>query len=161
MNVRPDDAVDDAVEAMSRKLAQRVSRRGFLTLLGKTVLALVAGSIAEVLLPVDRTVQVAEASSNCSAGMNCGMHGYPCDCCGGTSSTCPSGTTRGSAWTRCCGGISGGCKKIWYYDCCGTGSCSSSCSWCSNSNEPNWCGGAGGNAYRCTLALIGSACGPC
>ena len=159
MNMRPDDAVDDAVETVSRKLAQRMSRRGFITLLGKTALALVAGSIAEILLPVDRTVQqIAEASTNCNAGVNCGMSGYPCDCCGGTSSTCPTGTTRGSSWTRCCP-VSGGCKKMWYYDCCGA-AVSCSCSPCNNSNGQVWCGGAGGS-YRCTLALIGTNCGPC
>ncbi len=150
---------DDIVENLSRKLANHMSRRGFLAVLGKTALAFVVWGIAEILLPVDRTNQVAEASHTCSDWRNCDMHGYPCACCGGSSSSCPSGTQRGSFWTGCCAKPSGGCSLIYYYDCCGSTGCSN-CEWCTNSNEGTWCGGVGGG-YKCTLAIIGSSCGPC
>ena len=93
-------------------------------------------------LPTEAILRV-----NCSDRQYCRMHGHPCSCCGGSDSRCPSGAAAGSYWSACCGG-----RRIYFRDCCGGGSCPSGCPWCSNSNEPNWCGGAGGNRYLCTMA---------
>ncbi len=95
---------------------------------------------------------LAPTAVNCGASYLCGIHGAPCECCGGSRTSCPAGTTRGWYWARCCSH-----RRIQYYDCCGPGSCSSGC-WCNNSAEPNWCQGAGGSHYRCTLSVDAGRC---
>jgi methylamine dehydrogenase light chain len=147
MKIQPDKLLEKA----SKESVKHISRRGFLSLFGKSAIGLVMGGLVEVLLPVDRSVETVHASHECSDWKNCGMHGYPCACCGGSSITCPSGTSQGSYWTACCHN-----RLITYYDCCGSGNCSS-CPWCANSNSPNWCGSVGGD-YVCTLALVGPYC---
>lgn len=95
-----------------------------------------------------RDVQV-----SCSDSKYCWIHGRPCACCGGSDTTCPAGTTKGSFWSYCCGN-----RLIFYYDCCGAVNCPANCPFCQNSSEPNWCGGAGGNRYVCTQAADKGAC---
>ncbi len=96
-----------------------------------------------------------DPSVNCSSPQYCKIHGHPCACCGGSDTSCPPGTSRGSYWGACCSG-----RTIWFLDCCGgTNACPDSCPICTNSNEPNWCAGAGGWVYRCTLAEDHGACG--
>lgn len=164
--------VDDYTRAFGVKLATTTSRRGFIARVGKVALILAAGSVAEPLLPVDRTVQYVSASPSCSDGTNCGMHGYPCDCCGGSASSCPSGTSTGSSWYACC--FVAGCELISYTDCCYPGAyccstpaapngqpdCCPGCNFCTNSAAGNWCSGSN-NCYKCTLSLSAGGCSPC
>ncbi len=169
-----DNGLDNVVRDWSVKLTYSTSRRGFIAAIGKTVLALVAGSVAGAFLPVDRTVDPALASHLCTDSLNCGMHGYPCVCCGGSTTSCPSGTTQGSSWTACC--ISGGtCHTITYADCCYDQPCPypqeccpspscPGCNWCTNSNELSWCNYMSDGrqrCYQCTLAIIGASCPAC
>lgn len=97
---------------------------------------------------------VSGAATSCSSPQYCYIHGYPCACCGGSDTACPSGTSRGWYWPYCCSG-----RTIWFVDCCGGSACPSSCPICQNSTQPNWCNGAGGNKYTCTLAEDHGACG--
>ena len=100
------------------------------------------------------SVSGGQAGVDCSSPQYCNMHGNPCACCGGSDASCPSGTARGAYWSYCCSG-----RTRWFTDCCGGSACPASCPWCANSNQPNWCGGAGGNVYRCTLAEDKGPCG--
>ena len=93
------------------------------------------------------------AVPKCTDPQYCWMHGHPCACCGGSDAKCPPGTAAGQYWSYCCNK-----KQIFFRDCCGNRTCPSGCPWCSNSNQPNWCGGAGNNQYVCTLAEQHGAC---
>jgi hypothetical protein len=93
------------------------------------------------------------APPKCSDTRYCWMHGHPCSCCGGSDTACPTGTNRGSTWTYCCGG-----RTRSFRDCCGNVTCPSSCVWCDNSTQPNWCYGAGSMNYVCTLSEDLGAC---
>jgi methylamine dehydrogenase light chain len=95
------------------------------------------------------SLAVSPATVSCTEWQYCYMHGYPCACCGGSDTGCPSGTSAGSHWPYCCS-----TNTIWFIDCCGgTTTCPNTCSWCTNSTQPNWCGGVGNNRYVCTLAV--------
>lgn len=149
--------------------AQRVSRRGILARLGKFALTLLGLTLVPN-LPLNR-VCVVEAQNPSGASCDsdwrlCGIYGNLCKaCCGGSASktSCPSCTTRGSSWSRCCRDPNGNCKWVSYFDCCGGGSDAANCkgTWCQGNcggSEPNWCGGAGGNVYRCTIVSVGGSC---
>src|ERR1700736_5572431 len=85
-------AMDALVERLSRAVAQRTSRRGFLGYLGK---ALVGGMMIP-LLPINRVVEQAQAAmgaegraegdggdlTSCDYWRYCGFDGYLCSCCG-------------------------------------------------------------------------------
>lgn len=104
--------------------------------------------------PLAKPYDATDAAVSCSESKYCWIHGRPCACCGGSDTSCPAGTVRGSLWSYCCNH-----RLILYYDCCGgTLTCPAGCPFCNNSSEPNWCGGAGGNRYVCTQAADGGAC---
>ena len=87
--------MDALVERLSRAVAQRTSRRGFLGYLGK---ALVGGMMIP-LLPINRVVEQAQAAmgaensaegesgdlTSCDYWRYCGIDGNLCACCGGGS----------------------------------------------------------------------------
>jgi len=135
--------------------ANSISRRGFGKLLFKVGVGLVGAAAGIDALPIDKSgPRTAEAAVSCSTWYLCGMHGAPCDSCGGNLYSCPAGSVTGGSWSRCCRRDIYSSRIVTYVDCCGkTGGCNN---WCSNTNEPNWCNNAGGNLYFCTLALIGS-----
>jgi methylamine dehydrogenase light chain len=108
------------------------------------VQAFAATSYQEGTLPEG---DITAAAVKCSDPQYCYLHGYACACCGGSDKACPSGTAAGSYWSFCCSD-----RRIFFRDCCGNKTCPSDCPWCNNSNQPNWCAGAGNNQYVCTLA---------
>lgn len=162
--------IDGRTQAFGVKLATRASRRGFLARVGKVALVLATGSVASPILPVNRMVEHVAASPNCYDGVNCGMQGHPCDCCGGSQYSCPSGTNQGTSWYACC--YVAGCQLISYTDCCytaqyccstpaapnGQPACCPNCSYC-GSGGMSWCGGY--TCYKCTMALYAGSCGAC
>ncbi len=96
-----------------------------------------------------------QSAPSCSDPQYCHLHGNACACCGGTDASCPGGTEIGHYWSFCCSG-----RTIYFTDCCGRGATcnSAACPWCDNSSQPNWCGGAGGNKYVCTMAEDKGSC---
>ena len=95
--------MDALVERLSRTVAQRTSRRGFLGYLGK---ALVGGMMIP-LLPINRVVEQAQAQmsgesgagaeaeggdlTSCDYWRYCGFDGYLCSCCGGRADLVSAG----------------------------------------------------------------------
>lgn len=148
---------------------QRISRRGLLATVGKAALRLAGLSILPM-LPVDRAFA---AVGNCATDYRlCGMCGNFCkDCCSQTASlySCPSCTQVGSSWSACCctSSCPSTCRMISYTDCCGTSSgftasqaaaCQDSANCTNGCPQPVWCGGVGGDVYRCTVISVGALC---
>jgi hypothetical protein len=92
-------------------------------------------------------------SSICNNSENCYLHGFPCACCGGSRTACPSGASPGSFWSFCCNNT-----MIQFQDCCGGVTCPNSCPFCQNSNQPNWCQGAPTMQYACTMTIGVGSC---
>ena|GEM_PF-6008455 len=171
--------LDRVVQSVADYLARRVSPRGWLAVAGANA----AGFRIYSHLPVDRRGHEEHRHSMvggsddrrllmagpptpvgppfpatpvmaCSDSRYCNMHGRACLCCGGTDVDCPLGTVKGHYWSYCCDH-----RMIWFIDCCGgTKKCPSSCPWCDNSVQPNWCLSAGKSIYTCTLAEDKGAC---
>ncbi len=172
---------DDLVEAFTRTIAQRTSRRSFLARLG----VMVGGSMILPLLPVDRrlggstpaaatprtgwapqTIDVGE----CNYWRHCALDGQICACCGGGMTTCPPGTTLSpSSWVASCTNPEDGQSYlIAYRDCCNKSICPR-CG-CYNtegvlpmyrpefSSDIIWCFGTEGATYHCTIQpIVGKA----
>src|SRR5215469_11390913 len=120
--------MDKIVERLTRAVAQRTSRRGFIARLGK----LVAGGMIIPLLPVDRAAgqpmgapPPATPNPNddktCDYWKYCAIDGYLCTCCGGGSHDCPPGATPSpTSWVGTCRHPTDGKDYIVSYrDCCG------------------------------------------
>jgi len=151
---------------------QRLSRRGLLATVGKVALRLAGLSILPM-LPVDRAFA---AVGSCAGDYRlCGMCGQFCkNCCNQTASlfTCPTCTKPGASWTQCCCDTlcAGSCFMISYTDCCGTNpgtqgftdsqaaACQDSAGCANGCPQPVWCGGVGGDVYRCTVIHVGATC---
>lgn len=158
--------IDTAAGKLVDEFAQRISRRGVLARAGKIALGLLGVSLAPN-LPLDRIFKV-EAQSSCTAASLCGIYGWLCntgspDCCSGgiAANGCPSCTTRGSFWSKCC---PVGCETgefVEYWDCCGPSPLAGGCRGmrCENNTpQPVWCDG---DVYRCTIVLFsGTPCTP-
>src|SRR5262249_35436957 len=112
---------DRTVELLSRKTAQRSSRRGFLSLCGGWLVA----ASALPLLPVSRKAQAAEVQgkahasrkfasefanraqttdpTRCNYWRYCSSDGYLCACCGGGPNVCPPGSSPSpTSWIGSC-----------------------------------------------------------
>ncbi|MCP5183674.1 MAG: methylamine dehydrogenase (amicyanin) light chain [Pseudomonadales bacterium] len=167
---------ETAAERMTRGLARRSSRRGFLGTLG----AVLVGTAALPLLPVARaaehgTSRVPPQSTGnpddpgdptrCDYWRYCGIDGFLCACCGGTANSCPPGTEMSTTtWLGTCSNPADGRKYvISYNDCCGKSACGR-CNCNTNqddrplyvprsNNDINWCAGAS-NVYNCSTAVI-------
>ncbi len=140
--------MDKIVEQMTRMVAQRTSRRGFLARLGR----LVAGGLIIPLLPVNRVLSqaVAQAAESapgatpvpegleamvkhgnpnddtaCDYWKYCAIDGYLCSCCGGGSHDCPPGASPSpTSWVGTCRHPGDGKDYIISYrDCCGKTPC--------------------------------------
>lgn len=174
--------LDDLSELSSRRLAQRTSRRGALARLGRV---LVGGALLP-LLPIDRITGKAEAAApgkkgkmdpdpgdpkSCDYWRYCGIDGWLCSCCGGSTTSCPPGTDPSPmTWIGTCRNPADGVDYlISYNDCCGKGSCGRC--FCNrnegdvpiyrpqSSNDIDWCVGRPSLAYHCTTTIILGAAG--
>ncbi len=163
--------LDHVMERGTRFLYEGFSRRSFLAKLGKLLLSAMGIQIIE-LLPVDRLVEVAEASNNnCGSWIYCNAYAPKlCKCCvGGQECTCPNGTCSGSQWWGCCQNWATGQWQWIQYTDCGTNTpdqvyCPNPCgctpantkSRYGDSNDPwrrhaNWTGCAN---YYCTTVCV-------
>ena len=165
--------LDGWIEGSARGVARRVSRRSFLARLGS---ALVGGA-AFPLLPVSRaSAQAAPPNegipgeagdpSSCQYWRHCAIDGFLCSCCGGTSTSCPPGTSPSPiTWIGTCQNPGDGRDYIVSYnDCCGKTSCGN-CD-CnrnerekpmyrpSRNNDLNWCMANADANYHCSLSVI-------
>ncbi len=170
---------DGGAESLTRRVAQRTSRRSVLATIG----ALISGGMILPLLPVDRTLRLKQAhaeefvktaqtddSTACNYWRYCAFDGYACSCCGGGPSTCPPGSYRSpTSWVgSCINPDDGETYLIAYGDCCGKDSCARcACLALENempvyrpqlNNDIIWCFGSPSMVYHCTgAALIGKA----
>jgi hypothetical protein len=149
-------------------LAQRSSRRGFLSAVGRVAFTVAGVAAADIVLPVGR----ADADQyQCGDWQICGFCGYQCGCtgCSGSSSDCPNCACIGTSWTACCCTSGPGCVKFRYKDCF-QGSCTQSkfntcqnCRWCCNDLYPGggpYRGGLcpGEGPYMCTIINTAGDC---
>jgi len=175
---------DRLIERLSRRAAQRVSRRNFLAGTGAWLVA----ASALPLLPVSRRAQAAGSGgqaagkyasefarhaqttdpTQCNYWRYCSSDGYLCACCGGGPSTCPPGTTPSpTSWVgSCINPEDGKTYLIAYRDCCGQDSCGR-CECLGQegdmpsyrpqvNNDIIWCFGSSSMVYHCSSAgLVG------
>ncbi len=165
--------VDQTFALISRFVARRTSRRNVLTILGSVLVGVAAFPV----LPVARDADVDEEGdkgdlgpeqdpNKCEYWRNCGIDGFLCGCCGGSSTSCPAGTEMArTTWIGTCRDPADGKDYIIAYnDCCGKSTCNRCmCSrhegdrpiyYPAKSNNINWCAGATTNVYHCTTTLL-------
>lgn len=155
---------------VSRNVARHTSRRSFLTVLGATLVGVAGFPV----LPVARAAGQGEGTgadavqdpNQCEYWRNCGMDGFLCGCCGGSSTSCPPGTEMAkTTWIGTCRDPADGKDYIIAYnDCCGKSTCNRCmCSrnegdrpiyYPAKSNNINWCASATTNVYHCTTTLL-------
>ena len=164
--------LDHWAERVSRGIARRTSRRGFLSAFGRTL----TGVALLPLLPVMRGAQalaaepaskVATTDTNaCEYWKYCAIDGFLCGCCGGSSSTCPPGTQQSPiTWIGTCHNPADGRDYIMSYnDCCGKTSCGSC--FCNRNegerpmyrmslnNDVNWCMANDNPNYHCSVSVV-------
>lgn len=140
----PERALEGAVGALARTLAERLTRRSTLARLGRYGVALSLGAAGTTLLDD----QAWAAASTCCGG------GCQHTCCGGCNYSvwcnyggyCPPGTCECGGWTLCerCTTSGGQAGVYWYGDCCGGCGNGCSCSGCSPSccNYHDWNNGS-------------------
>lgn len=172
--------LDKWIEAQGRNIAKRTSRRGIFALLGGGLV----GAAAIPLLPIARAASghggggdgVSPQSTGklndpgdpttCEYWRYCGIDGFLCACCGGSTSSCPPGTEMSPiTWIGTCKNPADGRSYvISYNDCCGTTTCGR-CMCNRNeddkpmvrpqsNNDINWCLGSTSEAYNCSTAII-------
>jgi methylamine dehydrogenase light chain len=172
----PGNRLDRFVEHAARLVAQRTSRRSFLTRLGGVLL----GSAAIPLLPVARAAAATRAPApdesgiagdagdpaSCNYWRHCSIDGLLCSCCGGSQNACPPGTEMSRVtWIGTCRNPADGKDYIISYnDCCGKSFCGR-CQCNRNegdkpvyvtpkSNDIVWCFGTTSNSYNCSTAIV-------
>jgi methylamine dehydrogenase light chain len=161
-------AIDRLFESSARALAQRTSRRSLLAGLGQ----LLTGAALLPLLPIDRAGRASAAEKkpnspeSCEYWKYCAIDGFLCSCCGGTSTSCPPGSTASPiSWIGTCQHPGDGRSYIVSYnDCCGKTSCGNcECTrnerekpmWRpSRNNDLNWCMANADSNYHCTVSVI-------
>jgi methylamine dehydrogenase light chain len=166
------NSLDRWLENYARSLAQRTSRRGFLGSLGRVLV----GTSVLPLLPIDRSFRAEAADAplkphnddpkQCQYWKYCAIDGPLCSCCGGTSSSCPPGTTPSPiTWIGTCHNpVDRRDYIVSYNDCCGKTSCGNC--YCnrnegekpmyrlSRNNDVNWCMANDNPNYHCSAAVI-------
>ncbi|TNE58930.1 MAG: methylamine dehydrogenase (amicyanin) light chain [Alphaproteobacteria bacterium] len=178
--------LDSLTEKLVRGVARRSSRRGFMGLLGGALV----GQLAIPVLPVSRAAAmtpeggadgngydgVTDRPTNnpedpgdptgCDYWRYCGIDGFLCTCCGGSTSSCPPGTEMSPiTWVGTCLNPGDGRRYvISYNDCCGINSCGRClCNRNENdtpmvrpqsNNDINWCVGSESTVYNCSTAVI-------
>ncbi len=164
--------LDRWFESSTRAVAQRTSRRGFLGAFGQ----LLVGASLLPLLPIDRSSRAnaaeppakshADDTSSCDYWKFCAIDGFLCSCCGGSSSSCPPGTTPSPiTWIGTCHNpVDARDYIVSYNDCCGKTSCGNC--YCnrnerekpiyrlSANNDINWCMANDNPNYHCSVSVI-------
>jgi methylamine dehydrogenase light chain len=165
-------ALDRWFTHLTRRVARRTSRRGFLGHLA----GFFVGAAALPLLPVARTFAAASGEpdpatpagdpGDCDYWRHCAIDGFLCSCCGGTQHSCPPGTEQSPVtWIGTCRNPADGKDYvISYNDCCGKHICG--LCFChtnkgdkpvyypSRSNDINWCYGTTSVIYNCSTAIV-------
>jgi len=168
---------DRLVARLSRRVAQRSSRRSFLAKLGGALV----GVSALPLLPVARGAESPARQpvagepdpsrpegnpGDCQYWRHCAIDGFLCSCCGGTIKSCPPGTEMSPVtWIGTCRNPEDGKDYvISYNDCCGKHVCG--LCYChrnegdrpiyfaSRANDINWCFGTQSVVYNCSTAIV-------
>ena len=162
-STRIDEMVSRGTQIISRGTE---SRRSFLGKFARFALAMTGAALIPV-LPINREEQIAHATApNCNSWEMCGIYALRvCQCACG-SNDCPSETSLGNnPWSGCCPtGIANQHLRVWYYDCCCSGSCNPSCCNASNcecyrgSYQDLWCGGVAGANLCCTKVVVAGHC---
>jgi len=163
--------LDRGMEEGARRVAQRTSRRSFLT---KTGAAMLGGSLLPM-LPFDRNFGMAYAQegaspdgdqTDCEYWRYCALDGNLCNSCGGTLTQCPPGAEASKvSWVGTCTNPNDGKDYlVSYNDCCGKASCSGSFCFTSEGERPgyrmglyndiNWCMANESKGYHCTVAVL-------
>jgi methylamine dehydrogenase light chain len=175
-----DRRIDNFSERLTRRIARRSSRRGFLTKLGTALVAApffpllpVSRASAKTLSDFERNAQSTDPL-RCDYWRHCAIDGTICGCCGGGLHTCPPGSQPSpTAWVgTCLNPDDGRSYLIAYRDCCGKGACQPTAKDCEctgtdrelpvyrpqANNDIIWCFGDTSMAYHCsTAALVGLA----
>jgi methylamine dehydrogenase light chain len=173
---------DRFIEILSRRTAQRTSRRGFLSMCSGWIVA----ASALPLLPVSRQAQAADPPdkrraarkfasefaskaqttdpTRCNYWRYCSSDGYLCACCGGGPNVCPPGSSPSpTSWIgSCINPEDGKTYLIAYRDCCGKDSCGRCACLGEEGDMPSyrpqvnndivWCFGASSMVYHCSSA---------
>ena len=165
-------SLDRLFEHSARLLARQTSRRSLIVRVG----SMLTGVALVPLLPVDRSARaapfnaaaVAAASDplSCEYWKYCAVDGFLCSCCGGSSNTCPPGTTPSPiTWIGTCHNpVDNRDYIVSYNDCCGK----TSCGHCecnrnerekpmyrpSRNNDLNWCMANADSNYHCSVSVI-------
>ena len=161
---------------LTRRVARRTSRRGFLA----ELLALLVGGAAIPLLPVARVRAATRAPApgepdpatpagdpaNCEYWRHCAIDGFLCSCCGGSQHACPPGAEMSPVtWIGTCRNPADDKEYvISYNDCCAKDMCG--VCFChrnqgdrpiympQRSNDINWCFGTTSVVYNCSTAIV-------
>jgi len=163
--------IDRFTERATRGVAQRTSRRSFLTRIG----TLIVGGSALPLLPIARGQEAAPGllpaedpgdPATCEYWRHCAIDGYLCACCGGSQNTCPPGTEPSPVtWIGTCRNPADNRDYIVSYnDCCGKSSCGRCICNRNEGDEPiyrpakandiNWCLGTKSAVYNCSTSVV-------
>ena len=154
--------LDKKFDKHCRLIAASTSRRSFVARLG----VFVAGASLLPLLPVSRVSAQDTDNDEVPSWRYCGIDGWLCSCCGGTTSQCPPGSTPSPiTWIGTCNNPDDGkAYVISYNDCCGKGGCGRC--FCNRnegdtpqyrpqrSNSITWCYGGATLAYHCSIARV-------
>ena len=164
--------LDRWFESSTRAVAQRTSRRSFLGSFGQ----LLVGASLLPLLPIDRSSRAEAAEghgkahtddpASCDYWKFCAIDGFLCGCCGGSSSSCPPGTTPSPiTWIGTCHNpVDSRDYIVSYNDCCGKTSCGNC--FCNRNehekpiyrlslnNDINWCMANDNPNYHCSVSVI-------
>ncbi|AFT68449.1 Methylamine dehydrogenase light chain [Alloalcanivorax dieselolei B5] len=163
--------MDGGAESFSRRVAQRVSRRSFISKMG---MAFVGGSLLPV-LPYNQSNRAwADAildgqdddPNECEYWRYCALDGNLCNDCGGSLTSCPPGSEASKvAWVGTCHNPNDGRDYlVSYNDCCGRAECNGT--FCVTSererpgyqmgvhNDINWCMANTSQGYHCTVAML-------
>ena len=165
-------SLDNLFEHSTRLLARQTSRRSLIARIG----SILTGAALVPLLPVDRSARAAPFNAAAVAAANdplsceywkyCAVDGFLCSCCGGSSNTCPPGTTPSPiTWIGTCHNpVDNRDYIVSYNDCCGK----TSCGHCecnrnerekpmyrpSRNNDLNWCMANADSNYHCSVSVI-------